>query len=223
MSLARPRLSDNLKNSLTGRPLEINSPNCYKCNRCSVFKLSDNGSFKCCSCRHNIVYHQNFDTDLVTSGLISEYFNPSPIVDNIFMGCYKSQDTTDLLDKFNIGYIINCAYESTKNMQQYKMHPQIKYLNLIIDDSNPNSLELVVNEATEFICLAQKNSKNILVHCLRGINRSGCLIAAHLIKHKKLNHKTALDTVKNGRKFFTPNKQFTDQLLIFEQVYCMGQ
>lgn len=186
--------------------MEIKS-NCSKCKVCPKFDKGKDFFFKCSLCNHNLVFHNYFDE---TDHLIKKYLLPSEIIQGIYMGCYKSAINYDILNKYNIKYIINCAFDP-KNSNYIKFE-KIKYYLFNLDD-DPSQLNKIIDIIIKFIDEGLENG-NILVHCMRGINRSGSVIMNYLMKKYDLSYETSFQILKNGRPFFSPNDILIKELTL---------
>lgn len=133
------------------------------------------------------------------------------VIDNLFISSFETATNKDILKKYNIKSILNCAKELdsnlTENYYKYELVDELDY--------NINKDELL--SAIEFIDNAVKNKTNILVHCKKGVSRSCTVVIAYfIIKHKK-SYSEAYSIVKKARICCNPNKSFLNFLSIFHQ------
>ena len=70
----------------------------------------------------------------------------------------------------------------------------IEYLHLKIDDSPEEDILSHFDNVIEFI--TKNKDKNVLVHCVSGISRSGACVIAYVMKEKKLTFTEAYSIVK---------------------------
>jgi len=100
-------------------------------------------------------------------------------------------------------------YEQT----DYKVHNNIKYFHIYIDDFPDEPIIEYFNEAIDFI-----NSIDgaVLIHCYAGISRSTTITAAYLMKSMKISSKEALNIIQKSRSFINPNSGFIKQLEKFD-------
>ncbi|XP_019853001.1 PREDICTED: serine/threonine/tyrosine-interacting-like protein 1 [Amphimedon queenslandica] len=73
-------------------------------------------------------------------------------------------------------------------------------------------------EVCSFIESYRKKSETVLVFGNKGMSRSATLVAAYLIYYKNMNHKVALDYIRNCRPNVKPLKSFVDQLKEWEKM-----
>lgn len=69
------------------------------------------------------------------------------------------------------------------------------------------------DKAYDFIEDARKRGGKVLVHCLMGINRSGLLSVAYVMKQKRIGPIAAASMVKKQRGLVLTNNYFQDQLI----------
>lgn len=61
------------------------------------------------------------------------------------------------------------------------------------------------------------NHANVLVHCFRGVSRSGTILIAFLMKFWGWKYENILEFVQKKRKCISPNAGFVRQLLCYEK------
>jgi len=86
-----------------------------------------------------------------------------------------------------------------------------------ISDFPENDLVSVFNEMCAFIDDAQRFDSKILVHCLRGVNRSSAMILAYLIYSKRWRLEQAYDFLKRKHLNMKPNIVLLGRLIKFEE------
>ena len=102
---------------------------------------------------------------------------PIHIIDNLYIGDEDTSKVEELLVKSNISNIIIAAKNLKKNFEG-----KFEYLYLDIDDSLEENISRYFEASLSFI---QNSPKNVLVHCVSGISRSGTIVLLYLIKNKK--------------------------------------
>jgi protein-tyrosine phosphatase len=123
------------------------------------------------------------------------------ICDNLFLSGYLPATNKNLLNKYNIKYILTAAKDLPPVFPDdfcYKVIP--------LYDSEYTKINKFFNESFEFIESAK--SSNILIHCGAGISRSASIIIAYLIYNKKIPYSEALKIVKAKRLYIRPNIGF---------------
>lgn len=71
------------------------------------------------------------------------------------------------------------------------------------------------DETNEFIQETYKAGGRILIHCQAGVSRSAAVLAACLMKSKKINRDDALEIIKRKRPSVAPNAGFMEQLSLY--------
>ena len=126
------------------------------------------------------------------------------IVDNVYLGSEKSAIDLDFLKANNIDRIIIAAAfcEPTFNKEK----DGIDYMILNIDDSPQEQIIDHFEKCFEFI--EKDKDRNVLIHCISGISRSGSIVIAYTMKSKKVSFKEAWNFVKDKRNVVYPNSGF---------------
>ena len=127
------------------------------------------------------------------------------IIDNIYLGDFRTADNMDILRQYNITHIINCAFNLPN-----KFPNEITYKRLDLRDEPDQPLIERLEEAYEFI--KENKDKNIFVHCVFGKSRSASVVIFYTIKEKKINFQEAKNFVKNIRSIVEPNSGFELEL-----------
>lgn len=125
------------------------------------------------------------------------------IIPNLWLGNEKSSYCDKFLNKYNIKHII-CILpnKETKHPCYVEgIHNNISYIRIPITDSNTCNKDLnkLYDTVNQYILYALKKKEPILIHCKRGHHRSGCVVAAFLIKHIKLNFDEAIFYINSIR------------------------
>ena len=127
------------------------------------------------------------------------------IIDNIYLGDFRTADNMDILRQYNITHIINCAFNLPN-----KFPNEITYKRLDLRDEPDQPLIERLEEAYEFI--KENKDKNIFVHCVFGKSRSASVVIFYIMKEKKINFQEAKNFVKNIRSIVEPNSGFELEL-----------
>ena len=136
------------------------------------------------------------------------YKNANPIdhiIDNIYLGDFRTADNINMLREYNITHIINCAFNLPN-----KFPDQITYKRLDLRDEVDQPIIQKMEEAYEFI--KENKDKNIFIHCVFGKSRSASVVIFYVMKEKKLNFNDAKNFVKNIRNIVDPNEGFETEL-----------
>ena len=127
------------------------------------------------------------------------------IIDNIYLGDFRTADNIDILRQYNITHIINCAFNLPN-----KYPDQITYKRLELRDEPDQPILERLEEAYQFI--KENKDKNIFVHCVFGKSRSASVVIFYIMKEKKMNFQEAKNFVKNIRNIVEPNSGFESEL-----------
>lgn len=80
-----------------------------------------------------------------------------------------------------------------------------------MEDTTDEELAPFLQKAFEFI-EEQRQTKNVLVHCIAGVSRSATIIAYYLMKKYALNVEESIEIIKKSRQIVRPNIGFYRQL-----------
>ena len=127
------------------------------------------------------------------------------IIDNIYLGDFRTADNIDMLRQYNITHIINCAFNLPNRFPE-----QITYKRLDLRDEPDQPILERLEEAYQFI--KENKDKNIFVHCVFGKSRSASVIIFYVMKERKMNFQDAKNFVKNIRNIVEPNSGFESEL-----------
>ena len=127
------------------------------------------------------------------------------IIDNIYLGDFRTADNIDILRQYNITHIINCAFNLPNRFPE-----QITYKRLDLRDEPDQPILERLEEAYQFI--KENKDKNIFVHCVFGKSRSASVVIFYVMKEKKMNFQEAKNFVKNIRNIVEPNSGFESEL-----------
>ena len=127
------------------------------------------------------------------------------IIDNIYLGDFRTADNIDMLRQYNITHIINCAFNLPNRFPE-----QITYKRLDLRDEPDQPILERLEEAYQFI--KENKDKNIFVHCVFGKSRSASVVIFYVMKEKKMNFQEAKNFVKNIRNIVEPNSGFESEL-----------
>ena len=142
----------------------------------------------------------------IKNALYKKDSNPiDHIIDNIYLGDFRTADNIDILKEHNITHIINCAFNLPN-----KYPEQITYKRLELRDETDQPIIEKLEEAYQFI--KETKDKNIFVHCVFGKSRSASVVIFYIMKEKKLNFNEAKNFVKNIRQIVEPNSGFENEL-----------
>ena len=144
------------------------------------------------------------------SYIANNEFNPTLIVDNIYIGNIYDAHNIEQLKKHNITNVIS-AVTGFDNMYD----SSINHLCLnLIDDTDQNIIHYF-DIALYFIENAVRKGGGVLIHCICGVSRSVTIMMVYLIKRNKNTVIEALELIRNKRCIANPNEYFMYQLLLY--------
>ena len=120
-------------------------------------------------------------------------------------GCEWKRDLTSdlrvLKDKFNTDIIVTLLSESDLKelnvpnlIEEIKKHKMESYWYKIEDGTVPNDADLWKKMVMDVSKELMENKKHVVVHCMGGLNRTGCFVLSVLKFMKIIND----DTIQNG-------------------------
>ncbi len=140
-------------------------------------------------------------------------YNSTKIIDRLYLGnSCNARNYYDLLED-DIGLIVNASPCISNYFKK-----EFEYINIDVKDiSGANILPFLSDTVDNMHKYITDNpSKNILVHCFMGSSRSATVIIAYLIKYLNYSLIDAMQFVKTKRVVVNLNKDFYNQLEIFE-------
>ncbi len=132
------------------------------------------------------------------------------VVDNIYIGNFKSAQNIKQLQENEITHIINCAYflpEVHKN--------NFDYLTLDLEDKIKQDILPSIDIAMKFIKNVTENNpkSKIFIHCVKGKSRSASVVVAYLMLTRNIDYDEAYNILKDKRPIAQPNPGFKNQLM----------
>ena len=80
----------------------------------------------------------------------------------------------------------------------------------------PNDIHNIDGDAQNLQSVGASVQRNVLVHCQKGISRSGTAVMAYMMRKQVMDRDTALTIVRLLRDHVRPNPNFMDQLAQWE-------
>ena len=142
---------------------------------------------------------------------IDDSFEATQIIDNLWLGAISSSCNREELHKYNIEVIISAFLGSTAEFP-YDFNYERAKLRDVEDEDILEDIEVLLP-------VIHKNlmeGKGVLCHCKRGRSRSASIVAAYLVKYKRMTVDDALEFIKSKRTQVSPNNGYIEQLHIFE-------
>lgn len=138
----------------------------------------------------------------------------SQILDGLYLSGEKIAKDEQMLKKYQITDIVNCAgdyclnwFENVKNQENSSI-PKYNYLTFFLKDSQNENIECLFYKVIDFVNNSLANGRKVLVHCIQGISRSVTFVIAYLIFTKGYDYKKAQCFVKERRGIACPNNGF---------------
>eukprot|EP01135_Chromosphaera_perkinsii_P005764 Nk52_evm7s360 gene=Nk52_evmTU7s360 len=111
---------------------------------------------------------------------------------------------------FDFGLVVSC-------LKDYSQHKSVSFEHMIIeidDVETENILQFFKNVCIKIGEVLGKG-ENVLVHCVNGVSRSCCLIAAYLMSSQEKSFNEVYDMMKRVVPKAEPNRGFVVQLKYF--------
>lgn len=143
---------------------------------------------------------------------------PVQILDHLYMGNQRNADNVELLRRYGITHVLNCAGLRRFDFARspYPKESGIRgFLMISAEDSEDFDMARHFDEAMAFIDRAKKSKGKALVHCNLGVNRSGAIVAAYLMAEQKRTLLEVINYLKVKRFVVLSNKGFRRQLIQF--------
>ena len=138
--------------------------------------------------------------------------------DCLYLGSIEDAKNVDLLKSHNITYIINTVDDETSlSPEETKSlyDDSFQYMGFSSEDAMDYPIMDHFKETHAFIEKARENNAKCLIHCMRGVNRSGVLATAHIMVKNNLGPITAAQIVYKKRGMLLTNPSFVSQLLFY--------
>lgn len=136
------------------------------------------------------------------------YGEPTHIIDNIYIGSAFNAANKNILNKYNIKYIINV----TDDIRNY-FPDDIVYVNYKLKDNNRESIMKYFKHSYKKIKEFQKNNNgNILIHCFMGASRSATILAYYVMLKENKSHIDAYHSLRSKRHIVNPTKLLCNEL-----------
>jgi len=134
------------------------------------------------------------------------------ILDNLYIGDYKSSISKTYLQNKNITHIL-CVGKEMENFFQNNFI----FMKLDVLDSEDEDILSEFEKVFNFI-EEGRSEGGILVHCYGAISRSPTILIAYLIKKLLIPYEDAFNMVKAIKSDINPNEGFLRRLKAFEKM-----
>ncbi|KAG5725674.1 putative rhodanese domain-containing dual specificity protein phosphatase [Termitomyces sp. T112] len=131
------------------------------------------------------------------------------VEDQIYLGNIGAAQSPETLKKLGTTHILSVCPEYPSTGPNHFSIP--------IEDWEHENILIHLPATCQFIESALSCNSKILVHCLIGMSRSATVVAAYLMKTRKMTRATAIKFIKQRRPEVHPNYGFIKQLEIFAE------
>ena len=180
------------------------STTCLMC--AASIEVSSSKDFPMCAA----CYKEAHSADMSTVRKL-KFTEADHIIENVYLGGEGATIDKEYLKELNIGRVLTVAAHSD-HLEQFE---SIEYKVLDIDDSpsaeEEENLLQAWPSAIQFMEQAKSDEtkeKNVLVHCVSGISRSGATVIAYLMMRHSMEYQQALTFVRGKRPCVHPNSGF---------------
>ena len=136
------------------------------------------------------------------------------------IGGYQEAKNVELLAEMGITHVLNCAAHRNSSRNPYpEWSGIIGYRQFDANDDVYYDIIQHVPAAKSFIDGARRQGGKVLVHCARGINRSGAICVAYMMVDSQQDLIETVQYVKRCRGLVLTNVGFRRQLIGFARKY----
>lgn len=127
----------------------------------------------------------------------------------VYLGNLSAALSVDVKKKLGITHVLSVCPEYPSTGQNH--------LTIVVDDSEYDNILIHLPKACQFIQSALDRGGRVLVHCVMGVSRSATVVAAYLMKTRKISRSAAMRLIKQRRGQVHPNYGFIKQLETFAE------
>jgi len=143
------------------------------------------------------------------------------IVSGLFLGGIGCLGDRSALAEHNIQFVLSLHEEQAEppvaGAGAAKERP-IEWLKRSITDRADSDLLSFIDKLCDAIEMALAGGGGVLVACLAGASPSAAVVAAYLVKHRRMSLRAATERLSAARAEAVPNRGFWRQLVAFELV-----
>ena len=136
---------------------------------------------------------------------------------HLYIGNMENAENITNLNENGITCVVNTVegeYENTKTGKRF-YGDRFQYLGFLSLDEESYPILKHFDEVYNFIEKARENNSKCLIHCMAGINRSGCLAAAYYMVFKGIGPISAVEHILQARERLLSNDGFIERLVRF--------
>ena len=138
------------------------------------------------------------------------------IFDFLYLGGQAEATDLTFIQCNKITHVINCAADYIRlDADFYGTEHPIKYTEFYAEDLENYDMMQHIEEAYAAIEDARVNGGRVLIHCIAGVNRSGFLTVAYVMRHKRMDPIKAAVMIRKARGTLLTNEGFQQQLIEF--------
>lgn len=137
------------------------------------------------------------------------------ILNHLYLGSFEDATDVKTLSKEEITHIINTVdnyYENCQTKGEF-YGSEFKYLGFTSDDHESYPIMNHFQQCYDFIEDARQKGGKCFIHCIAGINRSGCLATAYVMIHHNIGPISAAKLVFEARGTILSNDGFIERLV----------
>lgn len=143
---------------------------------------------------------------------IDATFEANQIIDNLWLGALKSSCNREALKERNIETIVSAILGASAIFPFDFNYERAKLRDVEYEDIKCEFERLLPEIHKDII-----NKRGVLVHCVEGRSRSVAIVAAYLIKYKRMTTDQSLAFIKEKRTQIDPNPGYIKQLREYEE------
>ena len=139
----------------------------------------------------------------------------SKVLDHLYLGNFEDANDVKTLKAEGITHIINTVdnyYENCRTKKEF-YGDEFRYFGFTSDDDERYPITQHFEECYQFIEDAKSKSGKCFIHCIAGINRSGCLATAYVMLHENIGPISAAKKVFEARGMILSNNGFIERLV----------
>ena len=133
------------------------------------------------------------------------------VIPYVYLSDAESAQEESLLKQNNIKTIICLSVRSGCR----KFKESYEYLTYDMKDILQDNIIPLLNKLTHVIDKFEKQKKNILIHCRKGISRAPIVILAYLMRYKQMDFEEAFNRLRDCDDKIDPNVVFLLQVKRF--------
>lgn len=139
------------------------------------------------------------------------------LLDHLYLGSLQNALNVDALKNEGITHVINTVddYFEDGRTKKSLYGDSFEYLSFNARDQENYPIMDHFHQCYDFIEDARKKGGKCLIHCIAGINRSGCSATAYVMVHQNVGPISAAQKVFEARGALLSNYGFIKQLVRF--------